>query len=218
MKTLIVVPAYNEATTIAPILSALRDAHDVVVIDDGSTDTTGEIARSLGVTVLHHVVNRGLGAALRTGFAYAIRRGIYDIVVTLDADGQHNPAEINNFVHAFSDDVDVVIGKREFADMPLIRQGYNAIGAIITSALFGGPLTDSQSGFRAFRVNKLRDFRLMTSRMEISSEIVAEAYRVGAKIKQIPISVAYTEYSMSKGQGFFEGIKTLWRLILKSFA
>jgi glycosyltransferase involved in cell wall biosynthesis len=218
MKTLIVVPAYNEATTIKRVLDAVKSLHDVVVIDDGSTDGTGEVARAGGATILRHVVNRGLGAALRTGFAYAISQKKYDAVVTLDADGQHDPAEIPNFISALSEDVDVVIGRREFSDMPLIRQAYNATGAIITSALFGGPLTDSQSGFRAFRVSKLRDFRLMTSRMEISSEIIAEAYRVGAKIKQIPISIKYTEYSMSKGQGFFEGLRTLWRLILKSFA
>jgi glycosyltransferase involved in cell wall biosynthesis len=165
------------------------------------------------------VVNRGLGAALRTGFAYALSRGdTYDAVITLDADGQHNPAEIENFIAALDAGAEVVIGRREFSDMPRIRQAYNAAGAIITSALFGGPFTDSQSGFRAFQVTKLRDFRLMTSRMEISSEIIAEAYRVGAKIQQIPITIAYTEYSMSKGQGFFEGLRTLWRLVLKSFA
>lgn len=218
MKTLIVVPAYNEATTIAQVLNAFREMHDVVVVDDGSLDGTGDIARAAGAVVLRHVVNRGLGAALRTGFAYAINKDAYDAVVTLDADGQHNPTEIKNFIEALSQGADVVIGKREFSDMPLIRQAYNAAGAIITAALFGGPLTDSQSGFRAFRVSKLRDFRLMTSRMEISSEIIAEAYRVGAKIKQIPISIKYTEYSMSKGQGFLEGLRTLWRLVLKSFA
>lgn len=218
MKTLIVVPAYNEATTIAQVLNAFREMHDVVVVDDGSLDGTGDIARAAGAVVLRHVVNRGLGAALRTGFAYAINKDAYDAVVTLDADGQHNPTEIKNFIEALSQGADVVIGKRQFSDMPLIRQAYNAAGAIITAALFGGPLTDSQSGFRAFRVSKLRDFRLMTSRMEISSEIIAEAYRVGAKIKQIPISIKYTEYSMSKGQGFLEGLRTLWRLVLKSFA
>jgi glycosyltransferase involved in cell wall biosynthesis len=219
MKILVVVPAYNEATTIEGVLRAMQGVHDVVVIDDGSTDNTGEVARASGALTLRHVVNRGLGAALRTGFAYALSRGdTYDAVITLDADGQHNPAEIENFIAALDAGAEVIIGRREFSDMPRIRQAYNAAGAIITSALFGGPFTDSQSGFRAFQVTKLRDFRLMTSRMEISSEIIAEAYRVGAKIQQIPITIAYTEYSMSKGQGFFEGLRTLWRLVLKSFA
>lgn len=219
MKTLVVVPAYNEATTIETVLRAMQGVHDVVVIDDGSTDSTGEVARASGALTLRHVVNRGLGAALRTGFAYALSRGdTYDAVITLDADGQHNPAEIGNFIAALDAGAEVVIGRREFSDMPRIRQAYNAAGAIITSALFGGPFTDSQSGFRAFKVSKLRDFQLVTSRMEISSEIIAEAYRVGAKIQQIPITIAYTEYSMSKGQGFVEGLRTLWRLVLKSFA
>jgi glycosyltransferase involved in cell wall biosynthesis len=121
----------------------MQGVHDVVVIDDGSTDNTGEVARASGALTLRHVVNRGLGAALRTGFAYALSRGdTYDAVITLDADGQHNPAEIENFIAALDAGAEVIIGRREFSDMPRIRQAYNAAGAIITSALFGGPFTD----------------------------------------------------------------------------
>lgn len=216
MKTLVVVPAYNEATTIESVLQALHGMHDVVVIDDGSTDDTGVRARACGVRVLSHVVNRGLGAALRTGFAYALRVGEYDAVVTLDADGQHDPNDIPRVLAGLSGGSDVVIGARVRSDMPPIRQAYNMIGGVISAGLFGGPMIDAQSGFRAFKITKLREMNLTTSRMEISSEIVAEAHRIGARIVEVPISVRYTTYSLSKGQSFLEGVRTLWRLVLKS--
>lgn len=219
MKTLIVVPAYNEATTIAQVLRAIRGAYDVVVVDDGSSDDTGDIARAGGAIVVRHVINRGLGAALRTGFSYATARGdIYDAVVTLDADGQHDPSEIPALLAELERGADVVIGTRERSDMPAVRQGYNALGALITSGLFGGPLADSQSGFRAFRTKKLKDFALTTSRMEISTEILAEAHRINAVVRAAPITVRYTDYSMSKGQSLFEGARTAWRLVLKSIS
>lgn len=219
MKTVIVVPAYNEATTIAHVLTAMQSSYDVVVVDDGSTDGTGDVARAAGAIVLRHVINRGLGAALRTGFAFvAARPDLYDAVITLDADGQHNPSEIPVLLAELERGADVVIGTRKRTDMPAVRQGYTALGALITSGLFGGPLTDSQSGFRAFRTKKLAEFSLTTSRMEISSEIIAEAHRIGAVIRQAPITVRYTEYSLSKGQGFSEGARTAWRLLLKSFS
>ena len=218
MKILVVVPAYNEANAITPVLVALRsNKYDILVVDDGSSDVTGDVARAHGVIVVRHLFNRGLGAALRTGFAYAVDHD-YDAVITLDADGQHSPVEISRFCAALDRGADVVIGQRERSAMPLIRQIYTACGALVTSGLFGGPLIDSQSGFRALRCSVLKKFNLTTSRMEISSEILAEAHRVGASVEQVPISVKYTQYSMSKGQGFFEGMRTMWRLLLKSFS
>lgn len=217
MKTLVVVPAYNEASTLTPVLRVMDGRYDVVVVDDGSTDGTGTVAGQHGVTVLTHVINRGLGAALRTGFSYAIKNG-YDVVVTLDADGQHDPREIPILLSAIERGADVVIGRRHTEHMPRIRQIYNAAGALLTSGLFGVPLVDTQSGYRAVRVKRLADFALKTSRMEISSEFVAESHRLQLKIEQVPITVRYTEYSMSKGQGLFEGFRTMWRLVLKSFS
>lgn len=216
MKTLVVIPAYNEATTIASLLGQMKGDYATVVIDDGSRDNTGEIARTFSVPVVRHIINRGLGAALRTGFAYAIHHG-FDAVVTLDADGQHNPEEIPGLLEALTE-ADVVIGTRRESDMPRIRRIYNRLGAYLTSGLFGGQLRDSQSGFRAFRVTALEKCAFKTSRMEISSEIIAEAHRLNLRIAEAPITVRYTEYSMSKGQGFVEGVRTAWRLLLKSLS
>lgn len=216
MKTLVVVPAYNEATTIQPVLASVQaKGFPVLVVDDGSIDTTYDVARHSGALVVRHVINRGLGAALRTGFAFALSEG-YDAVVTLDADGQHDPEEIPQLLAPLAEGADVVIGTRMREAMPIVRQVYNAAGALLTSSLFGGALLDSQSGYRALRSDTLKKFALTTSRMEISSEILAEAHRVGAVIRQAPITVRYTEYSMSKGQGFFEGVRTAWRLLLRA--
>ncbi len=215
MKTLVVLPAFNEATTITEVIASLPPEFDRVVIDDGSTDKTGDIARDAGVRVVTHRVNRGLGAALRTGFAFAVRGG-YDAVVTLDADGQHDPAEIGQLLVALEGGADIVIGRRIQSHMPRIRQYYNAIGGIITSGLFGTPMVDAQSGFRALRTEALQRMELRTSRMEISSEVIAEAHRIHLRISEVPISVRYTEYSLSKGQSLGEGARTAWRLFMRS--
>ncbi len=216
MNVLVIVPAYNEASTLQEVLLAIPQDMDFVVVNDGSSDATEKIAAQNGATVITHSVNRGLGAALRTGFEYAIENK-YESVVTLDADGQHEPTEITHVLAALTPGVDVVIGRRAYdVHMPHVRRAYNRLGAVVTSILFGTPLVDTQSGFRAFSLEALRKMSLCTSRMEISSEIIAEAHRLQLKIIEVPISIRYTKYSMSKGQNFFEGIRTAWQLLLRS--
>ena len=217
MQTLIIIPAYNEAHAIAPVLKTIPPGFSVLVVDDGSTDATGAIAAACGARVVRHVLNRGLGAALRTGFLYAIRMG-YDAVITMDSDGQHNGEEVAIFLKELEGGADVVIGRRQAIHMPAIRQWYNAIGALLTRILFGAAMVDTQSGFRALSVRALRRMQFTTSRMEISSEIIAEAHRTHMHVVEVPITIQYTAYSMSKGQNLFEGARTAWRLVLKSFS
>jgi glycosyltransferase involved in cell wall biosynthesis len=217
MRTLIIIPAYNEARTLASVLKTIPAGFSVLVVDDGSVDTGGKIAEACGAQVVRHIMNRGLGAALRTGFLYALRNG-YDAVITMDSDGQHAGEEIAIFVNALHAGADVVIGRRNATQMPRIRQWYNGVGALLTRILFGAALVDTQSGFRALSAHALRRMQLTTSRMEISSEIIAEAHRIHAKIIEVPITIRYTAYSMSKGQNLFEGARTAWRLVLKSFS
>lgn len=218
MKTLVIIPAYNEATEIAKIVREVAKFYPVVVVNDGSVDETALAASGAGAIVLNHSINRGLGAALRTGFAYA-REGGYDVVVTIDADGQHNPAEIPRLVATLVDGAhDMVVGVRTAQDMPLVRRVYNNIGQALTWVLFGTGGKDSQSGLRAIRTALISEMRLWTSRMEISSELIAEAHRLRCSVATVPIQVAYTEYSMSKGQNFFEGVRTAWRLFLRSLS
>jgi glycosyltransferase involved in cell wall biosynthesis len=217
MKTVAIIPAYNEETTLADVLQRTRDFVDeIIVVNDGSKDRTGEIARAHNVTVVEHVINRGLGAAIGTGFATALKRGA-DLAITLDADGQHDPDEIKKFIEAADKGADVVIGSRMLTrkGMPWYRQVANVLGNLVTFVLFGAWVTDSQSGFRAFNRHALQQIQIKTNRMEVSSELIAEAKRHKLKLVEVPIKAIYTDYSLSKGQSFFVGIKTLVKLVLR---
>ena len=218
MKVVAIIPAYNEETTIAEVLERTRSFVDeMIVVDDGSSDRTREIARAQGARVVSHVINRGLGAGIGTGFAAALKLGA-DVAVTLDADGQHDPAELPKFVDAIERGADAVVGSRMltgFEGMPWYRRVAQMIGNIATFFLFGAWVTDSQSGYRAFTRDAMKRIDIKTNRMEVSSELIAEIKRNKLNYKEVPIKAIYTDYSLSKGQSFFVGIKTLVKLIVR---
>lgn len=217
MKIIAVIPAFNEEKTIGNIVrETMCFADEVLVMNDGSSDKTSKIARDLGAMVLDLRVNRGLGSALRVGIKAALMRGV-DTVVTLDADGQHNPSDIKKITEPIlKDEADVVIGVRtEMGGMPVKRQLANYIANLITFFLFGIWVKDSQSGFRAFGKRAVELIDLKTSRMEVSSEIISEIKDKNLRLIEIPIKPIYTEYSMSKGQNFFVGIETAFKLFLR---
>lgn len=218
MKILALIPAYNEEATIADVLAHTRPFVDgMIVVDDGSADRTPQIARAQGALVVSHVLNRGLGASLATGFALARRLGA-DVVITLDADGQHDPSEIAKFVEAVEDGADVVIGSRKltgFVGMPLHRRVAQIIGNLATFLLFGARVTDSQSGFRALTAWALSRISIRSNRMEVSSELIAESKRRDLKLVEVPIRSIYTPYSLAKGQSFLVGLTTLLKLVVR---
>ena len=180
MKTIAVIPAYNEAKTIGGVVKATLPFVDVVlVVDDGSRDETGATAREAGARVLTHRVNRGLGATLGTGLM-AAKMLRADCIITLDADGQHDPSEISKLTSPIERGIaDVVLGSRLLASkgMPFHRIVANHVGNLITFLFFGLFVTDSQSGFRAFSREAARHLEIRSNRMEVSSEIVAEIRR-----------------------------------------
>lgn len=212
-----VIPAYNEATQIADVIkntSAFVDR--VVVVDDGSRDDTASVARKAGATVIQHPINRGLGATLGTGIKAARKLG-GEVIVTLDADGQHLPSEIPLFVEAINKGHDAVLGSRMIelkGNMPLKRRVYQRIGNALTYMLFGLLVSDSQSGFRAFSGRAADVLEIRTDRMEVSSEIVSEIKRKQFSWTEVPITAIYTDYSLAKGQSFTVGVKTALKLIL----
>lgn len=213
-----VIPAYNEATQIADVIkntSAFVDR--IVVVDDGSRDDTARIAREAGATVIQHPINRGLGATLGTGIKAARQLG-GEVIITLDADGQHLPHEIPLFIEAIRErGHDAVLGSRMIelkGNMPLKRRMYQRIGNLLTYMLFGLFVSDSQSGFRAFSGSAADVLEIRTDRMEVSSEIVAEIRRRAFNWTEVPITAVYTDYSLSKGQSFTVGVKTALKLIL----
>lgn len=216
MKTLIVVPAYNEAKVLQKTLKSLKasvDA-DILVVDDGSADKTGEIASREGVKVVRHVINLGLGAALETGFE-AARRGGYEVLVTFDSDGQHRAKDIQKLVEMLKTS-DVVIGVRKLhmERMPALKKAGNGILNILTGFLFGVFSQDSQSGLRAFNRVAIDSIRLRANRYEVSSEILYEAKRNGLRLAEVPVEVIYTEHSMSRGTGLFDGLAIFWRMVM----
>jgi len=189
---MILIPAYQEGPRIGAVVEAARRHLPVVVVDDGSTDDTAARAKAAGATVLRQVLNAGKGAALRTGFGYALEHGV-DAVVTLDGDGQHDPYEIPSFVAAFeASHVDLIIGRRDFASMPLVRRVSNTLGRMVISAAIGQDVPDNQSGYRL--IGRPLMTALLASRetgFEFEVEMIARCIALGLTLDWVPIRTIY---------------------------
>ena len=214
MKVWIVVPAYNEERSIGGVLDALRREgwRNVIVVDDGSSDRTAEIARSKGASVLSHPKNMGLGAALRTGLTEARELGV-DVAVTFDADGQHDPKAVRALVEALRG-ADFAVGVRRHLDIPLHKRVGNFILDLIT-CLFSGVLIDSQSGSRAFNRRALEAIRIRSNRYEVSSEIIIQARKCRLGVARVPVKCFYTGYSKMRGTTIASGIRIFWKLLVQ---
>lgn len=218
-NTYIVIPAYHESSVIREVITGIQHIGytNIIVVDDGSTDETFEQAKRTGAITLRHKLNRGKGAATKTGIEAAKLLGA-DIIVTMDGDGQHNPKDIVRLVEPIQkEQCDVALGTRlkNPAGMPWYKILANHIGNAMTWYLYGLYVTDSQSGFRAYSRHATELINTKTDRYEYDSEVIREIYIYKLKYKEIPIEVRYTEYSMGKTQkqGFWNGIKTLYRMI-----
>ena len=190
----VVLPAYNEEVSIGSVvLLARRYADRVIVVDDGSSDRTAEVAASAGAEVIVHSPNLGKGVAFKTGFAAA--EGA-DIIVTMDSDGQHNPADIPKLLEPIlRGEADMVNGSRYLnghdTDTPVYRRIGQTILDKVTVLNSGIKITDSQSGFRAFSASTKDFFRFNAQGMAIESEMLADAGRYGLRVKEVPIGVRY---------------------------
>lgn len=197
---IIVIPALNAEPYVAAVVeAALPHRYPVLVVDDGSSDQTGEIARSAGATVLRHERNRGKGGALKTGFEWALGRNA-KAVITLDADGQHLPAQVPMFVQRFRDsEADLIIGSRDhlFGGMLPRRRAANRFSAWAISIASGVHIPDSQSGFRLYSSRLLREVEISANGFDAESEVLVRAGRAGYFIESIPIDL-----------GFVNGIST----------
>jgi glycosyltransferase involved in cell wall biosynthesis len=194
MRTCALIPAFNEAPYIANVVKGTQPhVEQVVVIDDGSTDETAQIARAAGATCLRSETNCGKASALRTGIAFA-RAQNFTHVITLDGDGQHLPEDIPVMISVAKETgADLVIGARCFdrARMPRPRYYSNTIGSRLASALVGCEIRDSQSGFRLFRLDKLRETNLRSRCYELEMEILIKMARSGCTIAHAPIHMVY---------------------------
>lgn len=196
MKVAVLIPALNAERTLGAVVAQARAEHEpVIVIDDGSSDRTGDVARETGATVLRHDVNRGKGAALKTGFAWALENG-FDGVITLDADGQHLPREIPKFLAAREETGgDLIIGGRShlFAQMLPRRRMANRFSALCIAWSSGARVTDSQSGYRFYSATLLRSIHLRADGFDLESEVIVRAGRRGLKIVTIPIELGFVD-------------------------
>ena len=194
MRTVALIPAFNEARTIAAVVTGVRDAVDrVIVIDDGSTDGTAERARDAGAEVAVHEVNLGKGHAVRTGLA-RVFAGDFTHVLLLDGDLQHLPGEAPALLReAEGGGADVVIGERRFerSRMPPSRYHANRIGSRALSWFIGVPVRDTQCGFRVFRVDALRPLQLRATGYEVETEMLVKVRRRGGRIAAVPITAVY---------------------------
>jgi glycosyltransferase involved in cell wall biosynthesis len=212
-KILVCIPAYNEARNIAQIVTkCLNYATKVIVYDDGSTDSTQEIAKQAGASVIRGVKNKGYGVAIRSLFQIAKEENA-DIMLTLDADGQHDPRQINNMLEPISEEgVDIVLGSRfltrEDSDrVPRYRSfGIKTITRLTQVASYKN-ITDAQSGFRAYSKNAITEINLYEQGMGVSTEILMRAKEKGLLIKEVPITIKYdvknssTHNPLSHGMG-----------------
>lgn len=221
----IVLPAYCEGKVIKEVIRSIKDEgyNNIIVVDDGSADNTYDESISAGAITLKHTINRGKGAATQTGLDAAKLLGA-DIAVTLDSDGQHNPKDIVKLVTPIvNKKADVVLGSRMLGEkgMPKSRILMNKIGNWVTYLFFGVLVTDSQSGFRAYSKKALESVYTSMDRYEFESEMLGQIKDAKLKIKEVPIKVIYTDYSLNKykhhegfsAQGLLNGIKMVVRLI-----
>ncbi len=191
-----VIPAYNEEVSIGSIvLQARKYVEQVIVIDDGSCDKTAMLAEMAGAEVICHLQNMGKGTALKTGFEAAIQNNAR-IIVTIDADGQHDPSEIPRLVAPIlSNETDMVNGSRYIGGKTCNTPIYRRIGQTLLDKVtnFNSRLkiTDTQSGFRAFCFNTVPVFRFKSNGMGIESEMLADAAKAKLRIKEIEIGVRY---------------------------
>jgi glycosyltransferase involved in cell wall biosynthesis len=216
-KALVIIPALNAERSISAVVRDCKAVNDdVLVVDDGSTDRTADVARDAGAQVVRHSVNRGKGAALKTGFAYVLEHG-FDVVVTLDADGQHLPREIPKFLAARAESgADLIIGGRAhlFGQMLPRRRLANRFSAWGIAFASKTNVTDSQSGFRLYSDNLLRAARLHSDGFAMESEVIVRAGLAGFKVITIPIDLGFVDgQSTSHYQPLMDTLRIAWTVI-----
>ena len=196
MRVCALIPAFNESRHIAWVVEGVRQhIADVVVIDDGSSDGTADIARGAGATCLQLPKNCGKASALRTGIAYAHQHK-FTHAITLDGDGQHLPEDIPAMLRVAEETgADLVIGARRFdrASMPSSRYFSNTVGSRLASALVGCKIRDSQSGFRLYNLDKLGKTKLRSRCYELEMEILIKMARAGCIVAHAPVRTIYDD-------------------------
>lgn len=210
-----IIPAYNEEKRIKEVIEETKKyVKNIVIVDDGSKDKTYEIAKEEGVIALKHIINLGKGAALKTGCDFAFKNGAAFLIV-LDADAQHEPKEIPNFIKNL-ENIDIVFGYRDINKMPFVLKFGNLFINKITKFLFNIRIRDTQSGYRAFTSKTYKKIRWKALDYSMESEMIANVGKHKLKYKEIPIKTIYSD--KYKGTTVLDGVKIVlnmvwWRLV-----
>lgn len=214
MGICVIIPAFNAAATIRQVVAeTLLQGSPVLIVNDGSTDDTVAALNGLKVEIVGHPSNRGKGAALLTGFQWALHHG-FDGVVTLDADGQHEPSAIPVLVEAAAADAaDLVLGSRfaKFDEMAGLRKHWNRFGAWCMKKRTGFDISDSQSGFRYYSARLLRSVELSASGYEMEMEILLKAWRAGFKIDSVPVVPRIAD---GRATSHFRPVRDTWNICM----
>jgi polyprenyl-phospho-N-acetylgalactosaminyl synthase len=200
----VIIAAYNEARAISPVLATLRGGgRRMVVVDDGSTDVTADVAGTAGATVIRHPVNLGQGAALQTGITFALSQGA-DFIVTFDADGQHRAEHIENLLTALHvHSADFALGSRflgEASNIPQARRLLLRAATWFTRVTTGLAVTDTHNGMRAMTRRGAEHIHLRQNRMAHASEFLTQIADSGLPYVEVPVIIDYSRYSLGKGQ------------------
>ncbi|MDD5622122.1 MAG: glycosyltransferase family 2 protein [Actinomycetota bacterium] len=220
----ILIPAYNEEKYIEAVIKGCLEYNlDIIIIDDGSTDNTIKIVESIKapenikIIPIKHIINRGKGQSLKTGFSYIVENN-YSGIITIDADGQHDTREIENFLKAIEKDKpDLIIGNRlgNTKNMPFVRLATNVFTSWIISNIAGRRISDVQSGFRYISTRVLKNIKLETRNFDTEPETVIKASWLGYNIKNIPIATIYHKDFVSYVNPITDTIK-FFKLVFKS--
>lgn len=213
----VLVAAYNEAPVIGEVVrAALRavPSGEVLVVDDGSTDDTEQVAAEAGARVLRLAANAGKGAAVRQGLNEV--RG--EVIVLIDGDGQDDPSEIPKLLEALQPGVDLVVGSRFIgrfepgAITPVNRWGNRFLTSVI-NLLFSAHLTDTQAGFKAFRAETLRRLNLSAHRFDIEVDLLLGILRAGGRVVEVPVRRAARQHGRSRLNSLLDGARILRRIV-----
>jgi glycosyltransferase involved in cell wall biosynthesis len=219
MKTAVIIPVFNENTSIHGIIEEARRYVDtVIVVDDGSSEKKQPQLSPVDdkVILLRHKINLGKGAALKTGCEAALKLNT-DIIVVMDSDGQHNPEDIRRFLQVLDErQVDIVFGSRKIGkDMPLVMMLGNKFLSLAASFLFGIYISDTQSGFRAFRASAYQRIKWNSPRYSVETEMIANVAKNKLKFTEIEIATVYKDDY--KGTTVFDGIKIFFNMLIWKF-
>jgi glycosyltransferase involved in cell wall biosynthesis len=222
-KVFIVIAAYNEGHSVPKVIADLKKAGyaNIVVVDDGSKDSTADAALKTGAIVLQHVVNRGQGAALQTGIDFALRQGA-DIIVTFDADGQHRVEDLPAIIKPVAAGAaDITFGSRflgKTSKIPFLRKVLLKGSIFVLWFFYGLRMTDAHNGFRAISRYAARKIRITADRMAHASEFIEEVRRLQLKHQEVPVVIRYTRDTLRRGHGsFLQAFRILYTMFAKKF-